>query len=294
MSCDPWAPIRRRWRPTPCSGHSAPWSSVPCWRWASPWRSRHSCRSVRPVRSTRHRGSPSTGPCCCPVSRCSSLGLGGLTIVLAYRGSHATRPRTAGVRAAVRGGRRRRPVRVARTRACRSALLARAWPRSHRRARPLGAHGRRAGGGGRGGDPHLRKQSRHPRLPPRPLRLELELCHQLPRHQQRSAGRRAPPQSGPGRGRVDRVHVRQCADQRPHRPRAVDPGPRRPRSADPHRARGRRRTTRWSSARPPSPLSTRRSATPSWSATAPRRTHPSTSLRHPWSSSVRPPCRRSA
>ena len=72
MSCDPWAPIRRRWRRTPCSGRSARCSLAPSWQWASPWRSRPSCRSVRPARSTRHRGSPSTGRCCCLASRYSA------------------------------------------------------------------------------------------------------------------------------------------------------------------------------------------------------------------------------
>ena len=124
-----------------------------------------------------------------------SFVLGGLTVILAYRGS--TR-RDQERREFVRGSRVAdvaAKVRVARTGDSRSALLPRARPRSHCRSRPLRAHGRRAGGGGRGRHPHLRDQSRHARLPPRPLRLELELCHQLTLHVQRPTSRRAPPQS---------------------------------------------------------------------------------------------------
>ena len=53
--------------------------------WESPWLSHRWRRSGRPVRSIRHRASPSTGPCSEQGSPCWSSGLGTLAVALAYR-----------------------------------------------------------------------------------------------------------------------------------------------------------------------------------------------------------------
>ncbi len=140
------------------------------------------------------------------------LGLGGLTVVLAYRGATRRndeasefRRRSGLVEVATRSGLPEPAI----------AGLRFSFERGrgrNRGARSLGALGCRVGGDGCGGDTDLREQPRGPRFASLSLRLELELRHQLPGDCQGSPGGRQAPEPRPRRGRVDRVHVRQCAD----------------------------------------------------------------------------------
>ena len=221
-------PARPRRRPptttaTPCSGWSGRSIVGALVAWASPWR----CHRSRPDRTgaarwTRHRGSPSTGRCSGSGLAVLTVGLGGLTVALAYRGAHRRARRTRRARAAVGPRRGRRPVGAARAGPRRAAFLPRARPGPHRGAGAIGPGRRRVGRDGRGGDADLRERSRHPRLASRPVRMELELRHQLAWGQQHPSCRRHAPRARPRRRGLDRVHLRERPDRRSDRPGAVD------------------------------------------------------------------------
>ena len=75
----------------------------------------------------------------------------------------------------------------------RAAVLARAGPWPHGGARAVRADRLGAGRDGGGGDHHVRQQPGHPRFPPRPLRMELELCHHLAVGREHPTGCRSAP-----------------------------------------------------------------------------------------------------
>ena len=112
-----------------------------------------------------------------------AVGLSALTVAFAYRRAarRRIRQRSEPVRTGIGRGQRCGALRPSGPR-CRGApLLPRggSWP--VRRAGPLGAGRGSAGGGRRGGHRHLRQRAPHPRVPPRALRVELELRHRTGR-----------------------------------------------------------------------------------------------------------------